>query len=92
MPRNGNTLCYMGNEKADAVRAELRSRLLDKYGDLHAAAEATGTPYKTLYRNLTVKGSDRNKTISLDWVIDMLPHVGVTDFASFYADALKRIR
>lgn len=80
----------MGNEKADAMRAELRSRLLNKYGDLQNAAVETGTPYKTLYRNLTTKGADRNKTVSLDFVMDMLPFVGEDDFAAFYAEALRK--
>lgn len=80
----------MGNKKADAMRAELRSRLLAKYGDLQTAAEAIGTPYKTLYRNLTTKGADRNKTVSLDFVMDMLPFIDEDDFAAFYREALRK--
>lgn len=82
----------MGNEKADAVRAALYDLLRSKYGDLKTAAVELGVPYKTLYRNLTPKGKDRNESVTLDFVIDTVEHVrahsGGPDFPTFYADAL----
>ncbi|GAA2577905.1 hypothetical protein [Microbacterium binotii] len=84
----------MGNERSDAVRAELKSRLDDKYGDLKAAAAALGVPHKTLYRNLTTKGKDRTATVSLEFIMDAVEHLhslGGDDFATFYAAALRRV-
>ena len=46
-----SSMPVMGNDLADAIRAELRSTLLAKYGTLEAAAEALDMPYKTLRRS-----------------------------------------
>lgn len=84
----------MGNDQADAVRAELHDRLIQAYGDLKTAAAETGIPYKTLYRALTTKGKDRTATVTLDLVVDVVAHLqdhfGGEDLAAVYQAALKR--
>lgn len=57
------------------MRIELGIRLRVAYGSLENAAEALGIPYKTLYRNLTVRGKDRNATIGLDLVMAITEHL-----------------
>lgn len=80
----------MGNELADAIRGELRSALLAKYGTLEAAAEALGIPYKTLRRHLTTAGKDRTARVPLDFVLDVAEHLGAVsnvDFTEIYRRA-----
>lgn len=82
-------------EVADAVRLELRSRMLDAHGTLQAAALATGIPYKTLYRHLTRKGQDRTASTSLQFVIQLVQHLeaefGGDDFATFWEYATRNV-
>lgn len=84
----------MGNDQADAVRAELHDRLIRAYGDLKTAAVETGIPYKTLYRALTTKGKDRTATVSLDLVVDVVAHLqnhfNGDDLSQVYEAAMKR--
>lgn len=81
---------------ANATRRELRSRVLDAYGDLKRAAAATGIPYKTMYRNLTLEGTDRPATISLQFVLSLITHMeenfGGDGFATFYAHATRKVQ
>lgn len=83
------------------MRTELFNRVREEFGDLKAAAEPLGVPYKTLYRNLTPKGKDRNESVSLDFVFDAVEHIrrrrvarGLPgdDFPTFYAAALRNVR
>ena len=83
----------MGNDLADAIRAELRSALLAKYGTLEVAAEELGMPYKTLRRHLTTVGKDRTARVPLDFVLDVTNHLERTagiDFAEIYRRAQIR--
>lgn len=73
----------MGNELADAIRAELHRLAIAKYGTLDEAAKALGIPYKTLYRSLTTKGKDRTQRVSLDFVLEMAEALDV-DLAYIY--------
>lgn len=57
------------------MRIELGVRLRVAYGSLDVAADALGIPYKTLYRNLTVRGKDRTSTIGLDLVVSITEHL-----------------
>ena len=80
----------MGNDLADAIRVELRSALLAKYGTLEAAAEELGIPYKTLRRHLTTTGKDRTARVTLDFVLDVsaqLERAAGVDFAEIYRRA-----
>ena len=80
----------MGNDLADAIRAELRSALLAKYGTLEAAAEELGMPYKTLRRHLTTTGKDRTARVSLDFVLEVsaqLERAAGIDFEEIYRRA-----
>lgn len=85
----------MGTEKADAVRLELRSRLLDAYGSIENAAAGLDMPYKTLYRALTMKGKDRTATINIDLVITIVDHLeskfNGDDFPTFFAYATRNV-
>lgn len=85
----------MGKEKADAVRTELRYRVLRAYGSLQDAAPALGIPYKTLYRALTEKGKDRTETVDMEFVIAIVDHLhsrfGGDDFPTFYAYATRDV-
>ena len=79
----------MGNELADAIRSELRSALLARYGTLEAAAEALDMPYNTLRRHLT-SGKDRTARVPLDFVLDTAAHLGRVsgvDFNEIYRRA-----
>ncbi|MFF3029112.1 hypothetical protein [Microbacterium sp. NPDC057944] len=83
----------MGNELADAIRAELRSALLAKYGTLEAAAEVLDMPYKTLRRHLTTSGKDRTARVPLDFVLEVseqLERDAGVDFAEIYRRATIR--
>lgn len=46
----GIIITRMGKEMADAIRAVLGRMLVEKYGDLQAAAAEMGIPYKTRKR------------------------------------------
>lgn len=90
----------MGTPEVNAVREELYHRVREEFGDLKAAAEPLGVPYKTLYRNLTPKGKDRNETVTFDFIVDAVEHIrrrrvarGLPgdDFPTFYAAALNRV-
>lgn len=84
----------MGNELADAIRVELRSALLARYGTLEAAAEALGMAYKTLRRHLTTVGKDRTARVPLDFVLEVSEHLGQVshvDFAEIYRRALLSV-
>lgn len=65
----------MGNDQADAVRAELHDRLIRAYGDLKTAASEMGIPYKTLYRSLTTRGKDRTASVSFDLILEIIAHL-----------------
>lgn len=77
------------------MRIELGIRLRVAYGTLDVAADALGIPYKTLYRNLTVRGKDRNATIGLDLVMAITEHLqahfGTGDISDVW-EASKRHR
>lgn len=84
----------MGNDMADAIRDELREALIRKYGTLEAAAEASGVPYKTLYRALTARGKDRSQSVKLDLVMDIAGHlaeVGGGTFDELYERASRNV-
>ena len=81
----------MGNDLADAIRAELRSALLARYGTLEAAAEELGMPYKTLRRHLTPESKDRTARVTLDFVLEVsaqLERSAGIDFGEIYRRAL----
>lgn len=80
----------MGNDMADAIRDELREALIRQYGTLEAAAEATGVPYKTLYRALTRAGKDRSQSVKLDLVMEIAEHLSVS-FADLYERARNQV-
>jgi len=84
----------MGKDQADAIRAELRDRLIAAYGDLKTASDAIGIPYKTLYRNLTTSGKDRTSTVTLDFIVQIINHLrdnfGGDDIGGVNEAALKR--
>lgn len=84
----------MGNDQADAMRAELHERLIAAYGDLKTAAAEMGVPYKTLYRTFTEKGKDRTATVTLDFIVEIVDHLQQNfegdDFGGVYEAALKR--
>ena len=89
-PEQGTRLLVMGNDLADAIRAELRSALLSAYGNLEDAAEPLGIPYKTLRRHLTPSGKDRTARVTLDFVIQVCAHlekVANVDLAEIYRRA-----
>jgi len=69
----------MTNEDADAIRAEVGRRLVERHGDLKAAAKATKTPYKSMYRAFTEDGKDRTKTVTLDFIMQMIAHLHELD-------------
>ena len=73
----GTSMSVMGNELADAIRAELHRITIDKYGSLDNAAPALDIPYKTLYRALTAKGKDRTQRVTLDFVLELCSKLGV---------------
>lgn len=85
----------MAITSADAIRIELGHRLRLAYGTLEAAADAIGIPYKTLYRNLTIRGKDRTATVALDLVMQITDHLSAHfqsgDIADVY-EASKRYR
>lgn len=84
----------MGNDQADAMRAELHDRIIKAYGDLKTASAAMGIPYKTLYRALTKSGKDRVASVSLDFIVDAVTHLqrefGGDDLGTVYEAALHR--
>jgi hypothetical protein len=84
----------MGNDEADAIRAELHDRLISAYGDLKTAAEEMNVPYKTLYRTFTIKGKDRTATATLDLVVEVIEHLrdrfDGDDIGHVYQAARKR--
>lgn len=89
-PNMGTMFTAMGNDLADAIRAELRAALLRQYGTLEAAADALGIAYKTLYRHLTPAGKDRTARVSLDFVLDVAAHlerVANVDLSEIYRRA-----
>lgn len=83
----------MTNEIADAIRAEVGRRLVVAYGDLKAAAQGTGIPYKTIYRTFTEEGKDRTKTVTLDFIMQIVAHLRENfdgdDFPTIYAAARR---
>lgn len=85
----------MGNDLADALRAELHDRLIRAYGDLKVAASEIGIPYKTLYRAFTTKGKDRTATVSLDFILEVIAHLdarfGDASFNDVHAAAQARV-
>lgn len=90
IPKLGDTIPHMGNELADAIRAEMRSALLSVYGTLEEAAAALGVPYNTLRRHLTPAGKDRTARVTLDFVIQVCNHlarVANIDLAEIYRRA-----
>lgn len=74
-PEMGTIVIAMGNDLADAIRAQLRYALLDTYGTLESAAVAVGMPYKTLYRHVTQAGKDRTSRVTLDFVLEVTDHL-----------------
>lgn len=84
----------MGNDQADAMRAELHDRIIKAYGDLKTASAAMGIPYKTLYRALTKTGKDRVASVSLDFIVEAVDHLqrefGGDDLGAVYHAALRR--
>ena len=84
----------MGNDQADAIRAELHDRLIAAYGDLKTAATEMKVPYKTLYRSFTEKGKDRTATVTLDFIVQIVDHLQKNfsgdDLGTVHQAALKR--
>lgn len=86
---------YMGNDMADALRDSIREQLLAEYGNLEAAAERVGIPYKTLYRALTERGKDRSQSVKLDLIMEIVAHlegVGRASFNGIYEDAVLKAK